>query len=109
MIKKRIEDSLSCKIMGDPSTKIAKVLPNEQKAEVTAQKSKNFQLKEDKISVTFFKNKDTEEGIFRTSPQQRGLQTIFCTYCFRECSNYSYNKLFSKRFYKQKIKSGEKL
>ncbi len=102
-LKKNTEDSESCKIMGDPPTNFPKVLPNiEKAAEVVVVGEKNMELGEGKNNGDLLKIQNQQNDALGFCPKRRERETILCAYCSGECSCYTYNKLLSKRIYKQR-------
>ncbi len=102
--KENLENSDSYKIMGDPSTNISKVLPNNEIETVVVGGEENSELEERKNSGDFFEVQNKQSSAFRLCPERRECEKILCAYCSRECSNLSYNKLLQKRIYKKRYR-----
>lgn len=101
--KEKAKKSDSYQIMGDPSTNIAKVLANDEKWAEVALKKINMDLKKGDNDVPVSEIQIERGDILGLSSERRNNKTIFCSYCFRECSSYTYDNLLSKNVYKKRF------
>jgi hypothetical protein len=102
-LKEKLENSESCKIMGDPSTNISKVLANNEMEAVIAPKKINNDFKKGDNDVPVSEIQVERADTLGFSSERRNNKTVFCSYCSRECSYYTYDNLLSKNIYKKRF------
>ena len=102
IIKKNLNNIDSCKIMGETSTNITKVLPNTKTGTEVVPEGKNIDLEKGENNVPVSKTQ-VDGGNTLGIPAKRGdNKTILCAYCSRECSSLAYDKVLPKKIYKKR-------
>ena len=102
ILRKKSNNSEICKIMGETSTKITKVLPDIKIGAEVVPKETKIDLEKGENDVPVSETQVDRDDPLGFSSKRGNNKTILCAYCSKECSALTYNNLLSKKVYKKR-------
>jgi hypothetical protein len=102
ILRSKLNNSASCKIMGETSTNFSKDLQNMKNGAVVASEKTNIDLDKGENDVPVCETQVGRVDTLGLSPKRGDNKAILCAYCYRECSPLSYNNLLPKKVHKKR-------
>ena len=102
--QKKQENSNSLKIVGETSTKTPQDLSKHEMEAISAPEKTKSMSEEGANHVFFNQSEALRGGELGFSSVGGGVKKIFCSYCCKQCSNYTYSQILSNETYKKRYR-----
>lgn len=102
ILRKKLNNPESCKIMGETSTNMSKDLRNVKNGAEVAPEKTNIDFEKGENDVSVCKTQVDRVDTLGFSPKRGDSKAILCSYCSKECSSLTYNNLLPKKFHKRR-------